>query len=354
MMAQTLNDKLWDAHIVDVTQDGRCLIYIDRHLIHEVTSPQAFNGIELAQRKLWRRDSILAVSDHNVPTKDRESGIKDPVSRTQVETLNHNCHKHNLTEFAMHDERQGIVHIIGPEQGITLPGMTIVCGDSHTSTHGALGALAFGIGTSEVEHVLVTQCLILKKSKNFYYIDHGYLASSRRTFIEGSTVVNNLDGYFRVVKNDYIKINKGRYDSKRLDKLNINFKPERKSGDFIILSEPSKYLVEFFKLDNWIYNTTEELEKYTDRKIIVHNKQSKMPLDNLLKKAWAFVSFQSAAGFKAMIRGVPAHFTYDSLKNINSIKNIEKGIIDYQIFNNMAYSQWTLKEFNEGKMMDYI
>ena len=195
---------------------------------------------------------------------------------------------------------------------------------------------------------------ILKKSKNFYYIDHGYLASSRRTFIEGSTVVNNLDGYFRVVKNDYIKINKGRYDSKRLDKLNINFKPERKSGDFIILSEPSKYLVEFFKLDNWIYNTTEELEKYTDRKIIVHNKQSKMPLDNLLKKAWAFVSFQSAAGFKAMIRGVPAHFTYDSLKNINSIKNIEKGIIDYQIFNNMAYSQWTLKEFNEGKMMDYI
>ncbi|MEG3592340.1 MAG: 3-isopropylmalate dehydratase large subunit [Pseudomonadota bacterium] len=166
-MAQTLYDKLWDAHIVDVTQDGRCLIYIDRHLIHEVTSPQAFNGIELAQRKLWRRDSILAVSDHNVPTKDRESGIKDPVSRTQVETLNHNCHKHNLTEFAMHDERQGIVHIIGPEQGITLPGMTIVCGDSHTSTHGALGALAFGIGTSEVEHVLVTQCLILKKSKNF-------------------------------------------------------------------------------------------------------------------------------------------------------------------------------------------
>ena len=163
-MAKTLYDKLWDAHIVDVTQDGRCLIYIDRHLIHEVTSPQAFNGIELAQRKLWRRDSILAVSDHNVPTKDRESGIKDPVSRTQVETLNHNCHKHNLTEFAMHDERQGIVHIIGPEQGITLPGMTIVCGDSHTSTHGALGALAFGIGTSEVVHVLVTQCLILKKS----------------------------------------------------------------------------------------------------------------------------------------------------------------------------------------------
>ena len=122
---------------------------------------------------------------------------------------------------------------------------------------------------------------ILKKSKNFYYIDHGYLASSRRTFIEGSTVVNNLDGYFRVVKNDYIKINKGRYDSKRLDKLNINFKPERKSGDFIILSEPSKYLVEFFKLDNWIYNTTEELEKYTDRKIIVHNKQFPTPLKSL-------------------------------------------------------------------------
>jgi len=166
-MAQTLYDKLWDAHVVDVTQDGRCLIYIDRHLIHEVTSPQAFNGIELAQRQLWRRDSILAVSDHNVPTKDRDGGIKDPVSRTQVETLNQNCHKHNLTEFAMHDERQGIVHIIGPEQGITVPGMTIVCGDSHTSTHGALGALAFGIGTSEVEHVLVTQCLILKKSKNF-------------------------------------------------------------------------------------------------------------------------------------------------------------------------------------------
>ena len=195
---------------------------------------------------------------------------------------------------------------------------------------------------------------LLKKSKNFFYIDHGYLEASERDFVAGSTLIKNLDGYFRVVKNDFIGIKKGHYDSKRLNNLNIKFLPKRKSGEFIILSEPSEHLKSFFKLDNWVYNTTKELQKFTDRKILIHNKQSTVPLDELLKKAWAFVSFQSTAGFKAMTKGVPAHFTYNSLKIINSIDNIESGIIDYKIFNNIAYSQWTLKEINEGIMMDYI
>jgi 3-isopropylmalate/(R)-2-methylmalate dehydratase large subunit len=166
MAGRTLYDKLWDAHVVRQNEDGTCLIYIDRHLVHEVTSPQAFEGLRLAGRKPWRVDANLATADHNVPTTDRRAGIADPVSRLQVQTLDENCRDFGITEFGMNDPRQGIVHVIGPEQGATLPGMTVVCGDSHTSTHGAFAALAFGIGTSEVEHALATQCLILKKSKN--------------------------------------------------------------------------------------------------------------------------------------------------------------------------------------------
>ena len=166
MAKKTLYDKLWDAHVVRMQDDGTALLYIDRQLIHEVTSPQAFEGLRLAGRQPWRLAANLAVPDHNVPTANRSQGIADPVSRLQVETLDQNCADFGITEFAMNDVRQGIVHVIGPEQGATLPGMTIVCGDSHTSTHGALGALAFGIGTSEVEHVLATQCLLQKKSKN--------------------------------------------------------------------------------------------------------------------------------------------------------------------------------------------
>jgi len=164
-MPQTLYDKLWNAHVVHQESDGTCILYIDRHLLHEVTSPQAFEGLALAQRKPWRISANLAVADHNVPTTDRSAGIEDPVSRLQVDTLDENCAKYGITEFRMRDPRQGIVHVIGPEQGATLPGMTVVCGDSHTSTHGAMGALAFGIGTSEVEHVLATQTLLMKKSK---------------------------------------------------------------------------------------------------------------------------------------------------------------------------------------------
>jgi 3-isopropylmalate/(R)-2-methylmalate dehydratase large subunit len=166
-VAKTLYDKLFDSHVVH-EENGTALIYIDRHLVHEVTSPQAFEGLKLAGRKVWRVDSILAVPDHNVPTTDRSSGVQgiaDPISRLQVETLDQNCIDYGVTEFRMNDVRQGIVHVIGPEQGATLPGMTVVCGDSHTSTHGAFGALAHGIGTSEVEHVLATQCLVTKKSK---------------------------------------------------------------------------------------------------------------------------------------------------------------------------------------------
>ncbi len=165
MAAKTLYDKIWDAHVV--RQDGdTALLYIDRHLVHEVTSPQAFEGLRLAGRTPWRVDTILATPDHNVPTTDRSLGISDAISRIQVETLDDNCRDFGITEFGMDDPRQGIVHVVGPEEGATLPGMTVVCGDSHTSTHGAFGALAFGIGTSEVEHVLATQCLIQEKSKN--------------------------------------------------------------------------------------------------------------------------------------------------------------------------------------------
>src|SRR5689334_15621581 len=165
-MPKTLYDKLWNSHVVHTEDDGTTLLYIDRQLLHEVTSPQAFEGLKMAQRPVWRISANLAVSDHNVPTTDRSHGIADPVSKLQVDTLDANCDSFGITQFKMNDVRQGIVHIIGPEQGATLPGMTIVCGDSHTSTHGAFGALAHGIGTSEVEHVLATQTLLQKKSKN--------------------------------------------------------------------------------------------------------------------------------------------------------------------------------------------
>ncbi|OEY67714.1 3-isopropylmalate dehydratase large subunit [Marinobacter sp. X15-166B] len=169
MAGKTLYDKLWDDHLVTQRDDGSALIYIDRHLLHEVTSPQAFEGLRLANRKPWRLDANLATPDHNVPTTDRDKGIdgiEDPVSRIQVETLGENCEEFGILEFELMDQRQGIVHVIGPEQGAILPGMTVVCGDSHTSTHGAFGILAHGIGTSEVEHVLATQCLVQKKMKN--------------------------------------------------------------------------------------------------------------------------------------------------------------------------------------------
>ena len=165
-MGRTLYDKLWDEHVVHTEEDGTTVLYIDRHLLHEVTSPQAFEGLDLAGRKVWRLSANLAVSDHNVPTTDRSQGISDPVSRLQVDTLDANCDRAGITQFKMNDRRQGIVHVIGPEQGATLPGMTVVCGDSHTSTHGAFAALAHGIGTSEVEHVLATQTLLAKKAKN--------------------------------------------------------------------------------------------------------------------------------------------------------------------------------------------
>ncbi len=166
MAGKTLYDKIWDAHVIETNEDGSSLIWIDRHLIHEVTSPQAFEGLRAAGRKVRHPEKTLAVVDHNVPTTDRSHGIEDPESRLQVETLAKNCAEFGITYFDEHDPRQGIVHVVGPEQGFTLPGTTIVCGDSHTSTHGAFGALAHGIGTSEVEHVLATQTLIQKKAKN--------------------------------------------------------------------------------------------------------------------------------------------------------------------------------------------
>ena len=180
MAGKTLYDKIWESHLVKERDDGTALVYIDRHLIHEVTSPQAFEGLRLAGRSPWRAGANLATPDHNVPTTIDErsqglAGIQDQVSKLQVKTLDENCREFNILEIEMNDKRQGIVHVIGPEQGVTLPGMTIVCGDSHTSTHGALGALAHGIGTSEVEHVLATQCLIQRKMKNMLVRVNGQL-----------------------------------------------------------------------------------------------------------------------------------------------------------------------------------
>ena len=178
MTAKTLYAKLWESHLVDQDADGTALIYIDRHLVHEVTSPQAYEGLKLAGRKPWRVQSIVATADHNTPTRDWDRGIQDPISRLQVETLDQNIKELGaLTYFPFRDERQGIVHVIGPETGATLPGMTVVCGDSHTSTHGAFGCLAFGIGTSEVEHVLATQCLVTKSMKAMQVVVEGSLGA---------------------------------------------------------------------------------------------------------------------------------------------------------------------------------
>ena len=169
-MKNTLYDKIWEDHCIRKNDDNSSLIYIDRHLIHEVTSPQAFDGLDIKKRKIWNKNSILATTDHNVPTINRDKGITDPVSKVQIETLRDNCNKHSIELYDLGNIKQGIVHVIGPELGLTQPGMTLVCGDSHTSTHGALASLAFGIGTSDVEHVLATQCLNLTKEKNFNII----------------------------------------------------------------------------------------------------------------------------------------------------------------------------------------
>jgi 3-isopropylmalate/(R)-2-methylmalate dehydratase large subunit len=177
MAGQTLFEKVWDSHVVRAEPDGTTLLYIDRQLVHEVTSPQAFEGLKLAGRRPRRPGATLAVPDHNVPTTDRKIGIADPISAKQIQTLEDNCREFGITLFGMNDIRQGVVHIIGPEQGFTLPGTTIVCGDSHTSTHGAFGALAFGIGTSEVEHVLATQCLVQKRPKTMEIRVDGVLSS---------------------------------------------------------------------------------------------------------------------------------------------------------------------------------
>lgn len=173
-MDSTLYDKIWQNHVVSPLEDNLDLIYIDRHLLHEVTSPQAFDGLKMANRSVWRTSANLAVPDHNVPTQNRDA-IEDPCSKEQIETLDNNCEQWGITEFKLHDKRQGIVHIVGPEQGATLPGMTIVCGDSHTSTHGAFATIAMGIGTSDVEHVLATQCLIQQKLKNMEVVFTGKL-----------------------------------------------------------------------------------------------------------------------------------------------------------------------------------
>ncbi|MEH6346483.1 MAG: 3-isopropylmalate dehydratase large subunit [Bermanella sp.] len=195
MAGFTLYDKLWDQHVVKMRDDGTALIYIDRQLLHEVTSPQAFEGLRLAGRKPWRLSANLATPDHNVPTTLTErkagiDGIQDPVSRIQVKTLDENCDEFGIQEFKMNDPRQGIVHVVGPEQGATLPGMTVVCGDSHTATHGAFGALAHGIGTSEVEHVMATQCLIQRKMKNLLIKVDGELGAA----ITGKDVVLHVIG----------------------------------------------------------------------------------------------------------------------------------------------------------------
>ena len=195
---------------------------------------------------------------------------------------------------------------------------------------------------------------IFKRANNFYYIDHGYLSASQRSFKQEKTIFKDFDGYFRIVHNDFIGFKNDTKDQTRLEKLNIKFTKKRTSGEYIILSEPSAYMVKFFNLSNWVNSTIEKIQKHTDRKIFLHNKTSKIPLDLLLDKAWAFVSFQSTAGFKAMIKGVPAHFTYDSLKKINSIEEIENGKIDKDIFASLSYNQWTLKEFESGEAWEYI
>lgn len=195
---------------------------------------------------------------------------------------------------------------------------------------------------------------IFKKSKNFYYIDHGYLGASSRSFNMGATVIKDLEGYFRIVHNEFIGFKLKKYDTKRLNKLNIEIKKLRTDGEYIILSEPSIYINNFFNLNNWVEKTIYKIKQHTDRKIFLHNKSSPIPLDMLLEKAWAFVSFQSTAGFKAMTKGVPAHFTYNNLKDINSLENIEDGKIDINLFTSLSYNQWTLSEFDSGEAWEYL
>jgi len=190
---------------------------------------------------------------------------------------------------------------------------------------------------------------IIKKVNNFYYIDHGYFNQSKRKFENNRTNVLNLDGYFRIVQNNFIHNGDGEFPDDRLKKLNLNFIEQRKSGNIIILSEPSEIMKKIYNAYNWVEETKEVIKKFSDRKIIVHNKFSKIPLDELLKQAWSFVSLQSTAGFKAMVNGIPAYFTESSLKNINKIEEIENPKINYKIFNNLAYGQWTLKEIESGE-----
>ena len=199
-MKQTLYDKIWNDHCILDNDDHSSLIYIDRHLIHEVTSPQAFDGLEIKKRDIWNKKSIMATTDHNVPTINRDQGITDQVSKVQIEALRENCKKHNIELYDLDNLKQGIVHVIGPELGMTQPGMTIVCGDSHTSTHGALASLSFGIGTSDVEHVLATQCLNLTKEKNFNIevngVLHPYITSKDLIlYIIGSIGTSGGTGY---------------------------------------------------------------------------------------------------------------------------------------------------------------
>ena len=199
-MKQTLYDKIWNDHCILDNDDQSSLVYIDRHLIHEVTSPQAFDGLEIKKRDIWNKKSIMATTDHNVPTINRDQGITDPVSKIQIEALRENCKKHNIELYDLDNLKQGIVHVIGPELGMTQPGMTIVCGDSHTSTHGALASLSFGIGTSDVEHVLATQCLNLTKEKNFNIevngVLHPYITSKDLIlYIIGSIGTSGGTGY---------------------------------------------------------------------------------------------------------------------------------------------------------------
>ena len=195
---------------------------------------------------------------------------------------------------------------------------------------------------------------IIEKVNNFYYIDHGYFNQSNRKFESNRTNVMDLDGYFRIVYNNFIHNGEGDYPNDRLKKLNLNFIDQAKTGEIIILSEPSKAMKKIYKAYNWVEETIEIIKKYSDRKIIVHNKFSKTPLDKLLKNAWSFVSLQSTAGFTAMVNGIPAYFTEPSLQNINRIEEIESPKINYKIFNNLAYGQWTLNEIKSGEAWEAI
>tara|TARA_Y100000768_G_C23958151_1_gene673871 strand:- start:1042 stop:1803 length:762 start_codon:yes stop_codon:yes gene_type:complete len=190
---------------------------------------------------------------------------------------------------------------------------------------------------------------LLRNVKNFYYIDHGYFKQSKRVFENKRTSIKDLDGYFRIVYNKFIHNGEGSYPDDRLKKLNLKFSNIKKNGEYIILSEPSEVMKNFYNVHTWVNDTIGTIQKFTDRKLIIHNKFSKIPLDNLLDKAWAFVSLQSTAGFKAMIKGVPAYFTDPTMSNINKIQDIEKNNIDYNIFNNLAYGQWTIKEIASGE-----